>query len=55
MVPMELIVLEDEVGNDREYHQRDTLLNHLELDEVERTAIIDKTDAVGGNLTAVLR
>ena len=31
-----------------------TLLNHLELDEVERPAIIDKTDAICGNLAAVL-
>ena len=54
MVPVELLVLEDEVGNHGEDHQRDAFLNHLELDEVERTAIIDKANAVGGNLTAVL-
>ena len=54
MVPMELFVLEDKVGDDGEYYQRDALLNDLELDKVERPAIIDKADAVGRNLAAVL-
>lgn len=54
MVPMELFVLEDKVGDDGEYNQRDALLNDLELDKVERPAIIDKADAVGRNLAAVL-
>ena len=55
MVPMELFVLEDKVGDDGEYNQRDALLNDLELDKVERPAIIDKADAVGRHLTAVLK
>ena len=54
MVPMKLFVLEDEIGDDGEDYQRDALLNDLELDEVEGTAIVDKADAVGGNLAAVL-
>ena len=54
MVPMELLVLENQVGNDGEDNQRDALLDDLELDEVEGTAIVDEADAVGGNLAAVL-
>ncbi len=54
MVPMKFFVLEDEVGDDGKDYQRDALLNDLELNEVEGTAIVDKADAVGGNLAAVL-
>ena len=54
MIPMEFFVLEDEVGDDSKDNQRDALLDDLELDEVEGTAIVDKADAVGGNLAAVL-
>ena len=54
MVPMELLVLEDKVGDNGEDYQRDALLDHLELDKVKRTTIINKADAVGRNLTAVL-
>ena len=55
VVPMELLVLEDEVGYDGEDHQRDALLDDLELHEVEGTTIVDEAEAVGWNLTAVLR
>ena len=55
MVPVELLVLEEDVGNGGEDHQRDALLDDLELDKVERTAIVDKTYAIGRNLTAVLK
>jgi len=47
-------MLEDKVGNDSKDDQRNTLLNHLELDKVEGTAIIDKANAVGRDLAAVL-
>ena len=54
MVPMQLLVLKDKVGDDSEDHQRDALLDHLELDKVKGTAVIDKTDAICGNLATVL-
>ena len=53
MVPVELLVLEDEVGNDGEDHQRDALLDNLELHEVEGTSVVDEPDTVGRYLTAV--
>ena len=53
MVPVELLVLEDEVGNDGEDHQRDALLNDLKLDEVEGASVVNEADAVGRHLTAV--
>ena len=53
MVPVELLVLEDDVGDDGEDHQRDALLNDLELDEVEGASVVDEADAVGRHLTAV--
>ena len=54
MVPVQLLVLETEVGNHGKHNQRDALLNHFQLYEVEWTAIVDKSDAVGGDLTSVL-
>ena len=54
MVPVELLVLEDEVGNDSKDHQRDALLDDLELHEVEGATIVDEANAVGRNLTTVL-
>ena len=55
VVPVQLLMLEDEVRNDREDHQRDALLDHLQLHEVEGTAVIDETNSIGWHLTAVLR
>ena len=43
MVPVQLFVLEDEVRNHGKHHQRDTLLNDLQLYEVERSAVVHKT------------
>ena len=54
MIPMQLLMLEDEVGYQGEHHQRDALLDHLELHEVERTTVIHKAEAVGRHLTAIL-
>ena len=44
-----------EIDRDKhgEYRQRDDFLNHLQLHDVERTAVAVKADAVGGNLAAV--
>ena len=54
MVPMQVGALEHDVGNDAEHGQRDALLNDFQLDEVEGSAVFDKSQAIGGNLTAVL-
>ena len=53
MVPVELLVLEDDVGNDGEDHQRDALLDDLKLDKVEGASVVDEPDTVGRHLTAV--
>ena len=55
MVPVQVCALEHDVGNDAEYGQRDTFLNDFQLDEVERSTILDKADTVSGNLTAVFQ
>ena len=54
MIPVKRLSLETEGQDEWENNQRDALLNDLELDEVEGTAIVDKADAVGRNLAAVL-
>ena len=52
---MKMRALEHDVGDYTEYGQRDTLLNDLQLNEVERTAVFHKTYAVGGNLATVFK
>ena len=54
VVPVQLFVLKDEVGNDGKYHQGDALLDHLQLHQVEWSTVIHKADTVGRHLTAVL-
>ena len=54
MVPVQVGALEHDVGDDAEDGQRDALLDDLQLDEVEGTAVLDKAYAVGRYLTAVL-
>ena len=55
MVPMQALSLEEDVGDDGEDDERHALLNHLELHQVEGTAIIDESDSVGRYLTAVFK
>ena len=55
MVPMQVCSLEHDVGNDAEHSQRDTLLNNLQLNEVEGAAILHETDTIGRHLTAVFK
>ena len=50
---MQVGALEHDVGNDAEHGQRDTLLDDLQLNEVEGTAVLDETKTVGRHLTAV--
>ena len=54
VVPVQLLMLEDEISNHRKHHQRDTLLDDLQLNEVERPAVVHEADAVGRHLTAIL-
>ena len=53
MVPVQVGALEHDVGYHAENGQRDTLLNHLQLNQVEGTAILHKAQSVGGHLTTV--
>ena len=54
MVPLEGVTLDKEHGKECEDHQRDNLLDNLELPECEWTAELVATDAVGRHLKAVL-
>ncbi len=54
MVPMEMLSLEHDIGDDGKHGQRDTLLNDLKLYQREGSAIADKPHTVGWYLTAVL-
>lgn len=51
---MELLPLEDDVGNDAEDNQGDDFLNDFELHQRERSAVANETDAVGGHQETVL-
>ena len=54
MVPMQMGALEHDVGNDAEDGQRDAFLDDFQLDEVERSSVLDESDAVGWHLTTIL-
>ena len=54
MVPVKLLMLEGEVGNQGEHHQRDTLLDDLQLHQRERATVAHKAQTVGWHLTAIL-
>ena len=55
VIPMQMGALKHDVGNDTEHSQRDTFLNDLQLNEVKRTAILNKTKTVGRHLTTILK
>ena len=55
MIPMKGLPLEKNIGNRCKHSQTDTFLYHLELHQVEGTAIALKTHTVGGYLTAILK
>ena len=52
---MQVGALKHDVGNDAEDGQRDALLDDLELDEIERSAVFDEAQSVGWYLTAVFK
>jgi hypothetical protein len=55
VVPMQVRALEHDVGNDAEYCQRYALLNDLQLDEIERSVVLDEAETISRNLTAVFK
>lgn len=55
MVPLQMLALEEQVGDDGKDDQRHHLLDHFELDERERASCTLEADAVGGHLAAVFK
>ena len=55
VVPLEWVALDEQNGKEREDHQRDNLLDNLELPEGEWTTKLVAADAVGWHLEAVLK
>ena len=55
MVPVEVLMLEHDIGYDGKDGQRYTLLDDLELYQIEGAAIAFETHPVGRNLTAVFK
>ena len=53
VIPMEILVLEHDIGDDAKYGQRYRFLYHLELYEGERTAITFEAQPVGRYLTTI--
>ena len=53
VIPVQRLSVEIDRDKYGEYRQRDDFLNHLQLHDVERSAVAVKADAVGGNLAAV--
>ena len=53
MIPVEMLSLEEDVGNDAEDDERDDFLYDLQLHQRERTAITHETNTVCWHLTAV--
>ena len=52
---MERLPLKEDVGHDGEDDERDALLDDLELNETEGTAVALEADAVGRHLAAILK
>lgn len=53
VIPMQALPLEEDVGDDGEDDERHALLYHFELYQIEWTAVVDESDAVGWYLAAV--
>ena len=53
MIPVQSLSLEEDIGDDGEDDERYAFLNHLELDQIKRSAIIYETYAVSWYLTAI--
>ena len=55
VVPMQVVALKHDVGDDGKDCQRNALLNDFQLDEREGTAVADESHAVGRYLAAILQ
>lgn len=55
MIPMELLSLKEYACNESEYHKRDNLLYHLELNECVWSSISDKAYFVCGHHQRILK
>ena len=55
MVPLEVERAKQHARNDGEYYERQCLLNHLELYERKRAAVVDESEAVGWHLAAIFK
>ena len=55
MVPMEVLPLKQNVGNNGKHTQTDTFLNYLELHQIKGTAIAVESHSVGWYLTAIFQ
>ena len=54
MIPVERLTLKEDIGHGGKDYQRYALLDNLQLDERERTAVTIESQAVGGYLKAIL-
>ena len=55
MVPMKMLTLEENVGNDAEDDERNDFLYDFQLHQRERSAVFDETNPVGRHLAAVFK
>jgi hypothetical protein len=52
---MQSLSLEEDVGNDGKDDKRYAFLYHFQLYQIERTAIVYESDAIGWYLTAIFK
>ena len=55
VIPVKMVVLEEDVSNDGKHSQWNTFLDHFQLYQTEWSAIAFKSHTVGRNLTAILQ
>lgn len=53
MIPMKALTLEEHVGNNGKYDERNALLDYFELHQCEGAAIANEANAIGWHLTAI--
>ena len=54
MVPFKRLPLKSDGTEGHEYHQRNHLLDHFQLNQVERSPVIPETDAIRRYLETIL-
>lgn len=55
MIPRKVFTLEKYGDDDCEHNERDDFLNHLELDEAERTTVVEQSHAISGHLAHIFK